>query len=210
MPPPICVSIVEDHDQLRAGVRAMLNGAPGFHCVGAHRTLREALAVVPHDKPDVLLLDIGLPDGSGIDAARELSTRLPRTKILMLTIEQDSAEVFKALEAGAHGYLVKDVPFPAMLEAIEAVHRGGAPMSPPVARQVIQFFHRRGAAARELDELTAREAEVLRLLSQGFTNKEIARDLGCEPRTVAAHLHHIYDKLHVHSRAGAVAMFFSK
>ncbi len=207
---PITVSIVEDDASLRQGLVALLNGSPGFRCAGAHRSAEDALKRIPREKPDVVLMDLHLPGRSGIECVRELKALLPKLNILMLTIEQDSQRVFEALQAGACGYLVKDVPYAKMLEAIAEVQQGGAPMSSQVARQVIQFFHQRGQASRELENLTPREEEVLHHLAGGCSNKEIAEKLDREERTIATHLHNIYEKLHVHSRAAALAKWLQR
>jgi DNA-binding NarL/FixJ family response regulator len=209
-PTPITVSIVEDGAALGRSLMTLLNGSPGFSCAGVHGSAESALKNIPRDKPDVVLMDLHLPGRSGIECVQELKTRFPKLNILMLTIEQDSRLVFEALQAGACGYLVKDVPYAKMLEAIEEVHRGGAPMSSQIARQVIQFFHHRSHTSRELETLTPREQEILRLLAEGYHDKEIAAKLGVQVRTIAAHCHNIYEKLHVHSRAAAVAKYLRR
>lgn len=207
---PITVSIVEDDAALRSSLDTLLNGSPGFRCAGAHASAESALICIPRERPDVVLMDLHLPGRSGIECLCELKILLPGLKILMLTIEQDSRLVFEALQAGACGYLVKDVAYAEMLAAIEDVQRGGAPMSSQVARHIIQFFHQRGQTARDLETLTARETEILHWLSEGQQDKEIAARLGCQTRTIAAHCHNIYEKLHVHSRAGAVAKWLQR
>jgi DNA-binding NarL/FixJ family response regulator len=209
-PRPISVSIVEDNAALCREVAALLDGRPGFRCAGAHRDFRSALNRIPDERPDIALVDIGLPDGSGIELVRELRTRLPAMRVLMLTIEQDSRKIFEALKAGASGYLIKHVPYPELLKAIEELHAGGAPMSPPVARLLIKFFHEHNQSLANSEPLTPREEEVLALLAQGYCDKEIADRLGCTRRTVAAHCEHIYAKLHVHSRAQATAKYYQR
>jgi DNA-binding NarL/FixJ family response regulator len=206
----ITVALIEDDRALRDSLAALLNGSPGFHFAGAWPNTETALKHLPRDKPDVALMDIHLPGASGIKCVRELKARAPKTRVLMLTIDEASPQVFTALEAGAFGYLIKGTPAAKILEAIEEVHRGGAPMSPPVARHVIDYFHRHGQNTREVNTLTPREKEVLELLSSGYRNKEIAAKLGCAQRTIEAHCHNLYEKLHVQSRTEAAAKFLRK
>jgi DNA-binding NarL/FixJ family response regulator len=206
--PDIKVAIVEDNDAMRHGLEMILSGSPGFACVGGYREAGEALPRIPLDPPDVILMDINLPGISGIDCVRELRSRLPDALILMLTIEADSEVVFRSLEAGASGYLVKNTPPAEILDAIREVHRGGSPMSSEIARLVVRSFQRRGQSRREQENLTAREQEVLHLVARGFRSKEVAQTLGLSTQTVETHLRNIYVKLHVRSRTEAVAKFY--
>ncbi|MBI3851463.1 MAG: response regulator transcription factor [Verrucomicrobia bacterium] len=204
----INVCIIEDDDPLRRAYVAILNGTDGFRCVGDFRTAESALEKLPLLKPDVVLVDLVLPHQGGIECIRKLKVTLgDATRFLALTVTRDPQTIFAALEAGASGYLVKGQRPAKILEAIEEVHGGGAPMSSAVARLVIQFFHGRGQASRELASLTPREEEILGHLAEGRHDKEIAAKLGCQVRTIAAHCHNIYEKLHVHSRAAAVAKY---
>jgi DNA-binding NarL/FixJ family response regulator len=207
----IKVCIIEDDDPLRRAYVAILNGTDGFKCVGDFRSAESALDKIPALKPDVVIVDLVLPHLNGIECIRKLKDRLgDATRFLALTVTSDPQTIFNALEAGASGYLVKSKQPAKILEAIQEVHNGGAPMSSAVARLVIQFFHQRGSTSRELETLTPREDEVLRHLASGCSNKEIAAKLDRQERTVAAHLHNIYEKLHVHSRSAAVAKFLRR
>lgn len=203
----IRVGLVEDNTSVREALTALLEGSPGFGCVCACRTAEEALKRLPAEKPAVVLMDINLPGLSGIECTRALKEALPEVQIVMLTIEEDSERVFQSLAAGATGYLVKNTPPSRILEAIEEVHRGGSPMSGPIARMLVRSFHRPGPPSDAGTRLTAREAEVLNLVARGFRSKEVAEALGIGVNTIETHLRHIYEKLHVRSRAEAVARF---
>ncbi|PYI87919.1 MAG: DNA-binding response regulator [Verrucomicrobia bacterium] len=204
-PKPIKVAIIEDNDPLREAYVAILNGTEGFRCIGDFRTGEAAIEKIPRLQPEVVLVDIGLPKLSGIDCIRELKGLLNETQFLALTINQDPQTIFQALEAGASGYLLKRQRPAKILEAIEEVHGGGAPMSSAIARLVVQTFHERGHTRREQEGLTKREHEILEHLAKGSRSKEIAEQLRVSVDTVHTHLRHIYEKLHVHSRAAAVA-----
>jgi DNA-binding NarL/FixJ family response regulator len=201
---------VEDNDAMRNGLEMILNGSPGFVCGGAFRQAEEALERIPPNPPDVILMDINLPGMSGIEGVVRMRERLPNALILMLTIEADSEVVFRSLEAGASGYLVKNTPPAEILDAIREVHRGGSPMSSEIARLVVRSFQRRGQSRREQENLTAREQEVLHLVARGYRSKEVAQSLGLSVQTIEAHLRNIYVKLHVRSRTEAVAKFYQR
>lgn len=212
MPDPqsnIRVAVVEDTASVRDGLAAILNTSPGFECVCACASVREALRQIPPLRPEVVLMDINLPDQTGIECVRQLRERLLEVQIVMLTIEEDSRRVFESLAAGATGYLVKNVAPADILAAIEEVHRGGSPMSSQIARMLVQSFHRPGTASKEA-ALTNREQEILRLIAKGYRTKEVAETLAISTLTVETHLRNIYDKLHVRSRAGAVARFLGQ
>ena len=206
----IRVAVVEDNTAVREGLAAILNGSPGFKCTIACGSAEEAIRLVPADPPHVVLMDINLPRRSGIECVRELRTRLPGLQVIMLTIEEDSQRVFKSLEAGATGYLLKSVTPAQILEAVKEVHRGGSPMSSQIARMLVQSFHRRRRQGPSEEELTAREEEILQLIAKGYRSKEVAEALRISSQTVETHLRNIYDKLHVRSRAGAVARFLQR
>ncbi len=199
---PIRVLVVEDLDPIREAFALLLGWTPGFACVGAAATAEAALALPPEVVPDVVLLDIGLPGMSGLEALGPLRKRWPRAEVLMLTVHDDPDRVFEALEAGATGYLVKATPPADVLAAIRELYAGGAPMSASVARKVVQAFRR---PDRSADGLSRREAEVLDLLVEGKTGRQIADALFVAPSTVAFHVRQIYEKLHVHTRGEAVA-----
>ncbi len=206
----IRVAIVEDNAAVRDSLTLVLNGSQGFKCVCACASAKEALKAIPVMKPDVVLMDINLPDRSGIECVRVLTDQMPKLLIIMLTIEEDSRRVFESLEAGANGYLVKNVSPATILASIEEVHRGGSPMSSQIARLLVQSFRRPAKATGPELNLTEREEEILQLISQGYRNKEAADKLGISPQTVETHLRNIYHKLHVRSRAAAVARFLQK
>lgn len=206
----IKVALVEDNPSVREGLTAVLNGSPGFRCVGAYRSAEEALEKLPAAGPAVVLMDIHLPRLSGIECTRTLKERMPGVQIMMLTIEEDSERVFHSLEVGATGYLVKNTPPAKILEAIEEVNRGGSPMSGPIARMLVRSFQRPAKRSSSDIRLTTREEEVLNLVARGYRSKEIAEALGVGVQTVETHLRNTYEKLHVRSRAEAVARFLRK
>lgn len=204
---PRRVAIVEDDAGIRDNFVALLNASPGYHCVGACASGEEALAQVPPWKPDVVLMDINLPRMSGIECVARLKARQPELLVLMLTVYEDGDSIFRALKAGANGYLIKRVATDKLLEAIEDVCTGGAPMSCHIARKVVQFFHQAGPSAEVSDNLSPRETEILELLVAGYFFKEIADRLGISSETVRTHVNHIYRKLHVRSRTEAVVKY---
>lgn len=160
--------------------------------------------MIPAKGPDVVLMDIRLPGMSGIDCVAQLRQALPTLQIIMLTVYEDSESIFRALKAGAAGYLVKSSPPPKLLEAIVDVSKGGAPMSSHIARKVVQHFHHPAAANGRSEELSPREREVLDLLASGYIYKEIGDQLGISPETVRTHVKNICEKMHVRSRLEAV------
>lgn len=208
--PNIKVAIVEDNASVREGLTVILNDSPGFKCICACGSAEEALRQLPAASPDVVLMDINLPRRSGIDCVRQLRGQLPQIQVIMLTIEEDSERVFESLAAGATGYLVKNVPPSTILASIQEVHRGGSPMSSQIARMLVQSFHKAPSTAPTKESLTDREEQILQLVARGYRSKEVADDLGISTQTVETHLRNIYDKLHVRSRAGAVARFLTR
>jgi DNA-binding NarL/FixJ family response regulator len=201
----IRVAIVEDDASVRENLALLIGDAPGFSCVAQCASAEEAWTTLPKAGPDVVLMDIHLPGRNGIACVERLRKLLPKIQIIMLTIEEDNDRVFDSLKAGATGYLVKHATPREILEAVAEVQRGGAPMSSSIARKVVTAFRQPAPAdAKEL-KLSAREEEVLRLLAKGHRSKEIADDLGIGLGTVNTHVRHIYEKLHVRSRAEAVA-----
>ena len=202
--PMIKVSIVEDDAKLRETLVRYFAGQPGFRCLNAYPNAEAALADIPQHPPDVVLMDINLPGMSGIECVSLLRQAAPSLKIIMLTVFEESEQVFKALSAGAFGYLVKSNRPAKILEAIREVHDGGSPMSGHIARKVVQSFQAQAAVRAETDTLTARELEVLQGLSRGHPYKEIASDLGISLSTVRTYIQRIYEKLHVHSQTEAV------
>lgn len=200
----IRVAIVEDDPGMRRNLAEFIRSSPGFNCVAACATAEEALKEVARKEAEVVLVDIHLPLKSGIDFVREFAPRHPNVQIIMLTIEEDGRRVFECLKAGAKGYMLKHLAPQQILEAIREVQRGGAPMSSQIARMVVSTF-REPVSPSIQDELSPREHEILRCLACGDRSKEIADKLGIAVATVNTHIRHVYEKLHVRSRAEAVA-----
>jgi len=197
------VAIVEDHDDFREGLVHVLNFTEGFTCAGSFESVEEALPAFP--EADVVLLDIHLPGKSGIDAIASLKAKHPKTQIIMLTVFDDDDHVFRAIVAGADGYILKKTPPSQVLSAIQDAAAGGTPMTPFVARRVIDLFRHYAPEPAEKHSLTARELEILGQLVVGLDNREIADKLFISRETVRNHIKHIYEKLHVHSKSQAVA-----
>ncbi|HYV28815.1 MAG TPA: response regulator transcription factor [Candidatus Eisenbacteria bacterium] len=207
---PICVSIVEDNRGTRETLKELLGRAQGLRCVGAHSSGEEALKRIPDEKPDVVLMDINLPGMRGIECVAQLKARSPKTQVLMLTTYDQSDLIFESLRAGAHGYLLKNIDPAELVQAVEQVHAGGAPMSMYIARKVVNHFQQIRKPSSEMETLTPREHEILGLLAKGYLYKEIADQLGISISTVRAHLHTVYEKLHVQSRTEAVVKFLGR
>jgi DNA-binding NarL/FixJ family response regulator len=203
----ISVAVVEDNAGVRRSLELMLQESPGYRCACTCSTAEEALQAIPRVLPDVVLMDIHLPNRSGIECTSRLKTLLPELQVVMITVYTDIDTVFKALRAGASGYLLKRSPPEHILQAISEVRQGGAPMTREIARKIVETFREPVPAESQSAALTQRENEVLELLSQGFANKEIAQRLSITLDTVRYHLKQIYDKLHVRSRTEAVARF---
>lgn len=206
----IKVVTVEDDDSFREHLAALIGGTRGFRCVGSYRTAEAALQHLPVEQPDVLLLDLELPETQGIEIISDVVARWPKLAVLVLTIQDDSARIFEALEAGAIGYLIKPVSPSKLLEAIAEARAGGSPMSSQIARLVVKRFQKQGRARHELDTLTPRETEIIEQVSRGLQTKEIAELLNISGRTIGSHLRNIYEKLHVRSRSAAVARFLNR
>jgi DNA-binding NarL/FixJ family response regulator len=206
----IKISLVEDNPQMREGFAALLDEAPGMRCVGAHATGEAAVQKIPLELPDVALVDINLPGMDGIECVAKLKMQSPKLQILMLTRYEQSDLIFNSIRAGASGYLLKNTPPAELIQAIEQVHGGGAPMSMQIARKVIDHFRQIQQPASEIEELTPREQEILQLLAKGYYYKEISDQLHITYNTVRTHLQHIYEKLHVQSRTGAVLKFLGR
>jgi DNA-binding NarL/FixJ family response regulator len=206
----IGVSIVEDNDQLRATLARVIQRAEGFHCVQQYADAEAALEGVPKEPPDVVLMDINLPGMNGVECVRKLKQQVQGIQLMMLTVYEDTDNIFAALAAGASGYLLKRTPRAELLEAIREVHQGGSPMTAHIARKVVLSFQKAGASPKPTENLSQREQEVLDCLSQGFLYKEIADKLGISYETVHTYIRRIYEKLQVRTRTEAVAKFLRR
>lgn len=204
----IKVAIVEDSRTIRESLRRIIDDTPGLRCECAVSSGEEALATMPHCRPDVILMDIHLPNISGIECTARLKETLPETDVIMLTVYEDNDKIFRALQAGACGYLLKRTPPEQLIQAIKDVKQGGAPMTSEVARRLVETFQRTTAnPPQEQVELSRREREILELVSRGYGNKEIGEQLSVSLETVRHHLKRVYEKFHVHSRSEAVVKF---
>jgi DNA-binding NarL/FixJ family response regulator len=203
------VAIVEDNFTLRQYLFELIGGTPGYRCVCACSTAEEALEKIPDQKPDVVLMDINLPGESGIACTVRLREKMPKVQVIMLTVYKDIQIIFQALKAGACGYVLKRADEQEILDAIAEVHAGGAPMTSQVARMVVRSFLEEPSDRLTTEQLSRREMEILALVSQGRSNKEIGGQLNISFGTVRIHLSHIYEKLHVRCRTEAAAKYFS-
>lgn len=199
------VIVVEDDRRLREQLLQILENIKDIQCIGACASAEEALEMIPRKRPDVVLMDIKLPKMSGIQCVCELKKVLPALQVIMVTVYEDSERIFKALKAGASGYLVKSGPPEQLIEAIRDVFSGGAPMSGHIARKVVQHFHLLGPAPEEANNLSPREQQVLSLLASGYLYKEIGDRLNIGVETVRTYVKNICQKMHVRSRIEAVA-----
>ena len=200
------VSIVEDDASIRQILTEWINRAEGFRCHTVHDSAESALAKLPEEKPRIVLVDINLPGQTGIECVRRLKATMPETQFVMLTVYEDTAHIFNALKAGASGYLLKRTPREELIASLQLVNEGGSPMTSYIARKVVQSFYQCAPeATAQTEGLSPREREVLELLARGYFYKEITEALGISISTVNTHVRRIYEKLHVHSRAQAVA-----
>lgn len=199
----IKVAIVEDNRTLREGFETLINRSDDMKCICTSSTVEEALKQIPKMKPDVVLMDIQLPDGTGIECTASLKEQLPETQVVCVTVYEDTDRIFRALQAGACGYLLKRADPERIVQAVREAHKGDVPMTPEIARKVIGQFQTQAQTTSNVEKLTARENEVLRHVMHGMTNKEIADYMHVSVATIKFHLQHIYEKLHVHSRTEA-------
>jgi DNA-binding NarL/FixJ family response regulator len=206
----IAVSIVEDNDKLRGTLARVLDRAEGFRCLSQFANAEDALKTLPQDRPDVVLMDINLPGMNGVECVRQLKQLVPATQIVMLTVYEDTENIFNALAAGATGYMLKRTPQAELIEAIHEVHRGGSPMTTHIARKVVQSLQKSTGTTSSTEALSPREQEVLDCLAQGFLYKEIAEKLGISYETVHTYIRRIYEKLQVRTRTEAVAKFLRR
>jgi len=200
----IRVAVVEDRQAERDYLAALLKAAPGFSCVAACCSAKDALTRLPACQPEIVLMDIQMPGQSGIECVRQLQTLLPEVQTMMLTVVEDHELIFQSLAAGATGYLLKKTPAPRLLEAIRELRAGGAPMSGQVARKVVAAFHRTDAVSVAEAKLSPVEHIILQQLARGLLYKEVAGQLNISLSTVRTHVWHIYRKLQVHNRTEAV------
>jgi DNA-binding NarL/FixJ family response regulator len=201
----IAVMIVEDSRDIRDGLARLIDRVDGFRCVGRYRTMEEALAARPSEPPDVALLDISLPGMSGTAGIEPLKCRHPDVLVLMITVHDDDDRIFEAMCAGACGYLLKKTPPEKLIESVREVMNGGAPMSPEVARRVVELFRKFRPAERADCHLTPHELRLLGMLVDGHTYRTAAEELGVTVHAISFHMRHVYEKLRVHSKSEAVA-----
>ncbi len=201
----IRVMIVEDDRVVREGLSLIIDGTPGYHCVGAFGSVEEALTLAGYAQPDVMLLDINLPGMLGSEGVKVFRAKYPALQVLMLTIYAEQERVFESICNGATGYLLKKTPPARLLEAISEAHEGGAPMSPEIARKVIRLFRQSAPPIHSDYQLTPQETRLLRLLSDGYSYQSSAGQLNISINTVRNYIRSIYEKLHVNSKSEAVS-----
>lgn len=203
------VLLVDDHEVVRVGLRSLLSREPTIEVVGEAGTAAEAMAQAARLQPDVIIMDVRLPDRSGVEACREIRSTDPRVQIIMLTSHADEDAVFNSIMAGASGYLLKQVQGREVVRAVETVATGQSLLDPAVTQKVLEKVKRlaTGRGAGEISQLSAQEQKVLALVSEGKTNREIARALGLSDKTVKNYLSHVFEKLHLSRRAEAAAFF---
>ena len=210
MKPTITVAIVEDQEAIRQSLAILVGGADGFFCRATFETAEAALLELPGHCVDVVLMDVNLPGMDGIECIRQLKPLCPQTQFMMCTMYDEDETVFEALKAGANAYILKRSPPHKLLEAINELHEGGAPMSSTIARKVASSFHAGSAADVSLATLTPREREILDRLAKGYSHKEVAEELFVSPSTVRKHIFNIYEKLQVHSKVEAVNKYLGR
>ena len=202
---PIRVCMVEDDLKLQALMARWLRQEPGLLLVNAYPDAESAVAGIPEDRPDVVLMDINLPGQNGIECVAQLKVKLPATQFAMITVYEDEDKILEALKVGATGYLVKQTPRTEVIAAIRELHGGGSPMTPNIARKVVQSFQR-SKPPPEAPLLSDREQQVMDLLAKGFLYKEISGSLGISQGSLHTYIRRVYEKLQVHSRAQAMAI----
>jgi DNA-binding NarL/FixJ family response regulator len=203
--------IVEDKKAIREGLIVLLGATDGISCVAGYGNCEDMLSQLITDKPDVILMDIGLPGMSGIEGTKEVRKLLPDTVVVVLSVYEDDQNIFEALCMGASGYLVKNTPPARLIEAIKEAHHGGSPMSSHIARKVVTLFQKHFKSQNNPDErLTSREMEILTGLSDGHSYTSVADELFISVDTVRYHIRNIYKKLQVHSQSAAVSKAIRK
>jgi DNA-binding NarL/FixJ family response regulator len=208
--PPVKVVVIEDEAWMRENLAQEINRGAGMRCINTYRTAEDALAGIPGDHPDVVLMDINLPGMDGVECMRRLRVILPDVRCLMLTVYEESDKIFNSLLAGASGYLLKRTGTAELMEAIQQVADGGSPMSSSIARKVVAYFNELGEKKSDTSALSPREQQVLELLAKGAAYKAIADQLALSIETIRMNVKHIYAKLHVHSRGEATAKFLQQ
>lgn len=203
----ITVSIVDDEKELRESIKAFIDGSPGFRCLSVYHSAETALKHLPQDHPDVVLMDIHLTGMSGIECVERLKGMMPGMQVMMLTVYEDTDQIFKALAAGASGYMLKRSTPARLLEAIKDLKEGGSPMSSSIARKVVASFQKSGPMRDEKMNLSPREQMVLESMAKGLTYKQAADQFGISIGTIRTYVRRIYEKLHVQSRTEAVAEY---
>jgi DNA-binding NarL/FixJ family response regulator len=204
---PIKISIVDDDEGIRSSLAALIKRAPAFKLVADYPDAESALKDIPRRKPDVVLMDINLPGMKGVECVRQLKALVPDVQFLMLTVYEDSDSLFNSLKAGASGYLLKRTASARLLDAIRDVCSGGSPMTPQLARRVVQYFSKPAEAESPVAGLTPGEREFLDQLAKGYAYKEIADQMKISIDTVRSYVRAVYEKLHVHSRTEAVVKY---
>ena len=204
------IGIVEDQAGVAESLKKLINRAGGFQVIGIYPDGETALEQIPRQKPDLVLMDIGLPGISGIECVRSLKAMLPSLPIIMLTVYDEGDYLFDSLKAGASGYLLKRTTGEKLVEAIAEARLGGVPLTRQMAGKMARYFQQLGAITSEMGTLTKREREILAMLGEGFRYKEIANRLGIAIETVREHTHNTYQKLHVSSRTEAVVKYLKK
>jgi DNA-binding NarL/FixJ family response regulator len=199
------VGVIEDHEKIRDGLRILIDRTPGFRCLAACADMERALELFARATPQVALVDIGLPGISGIEGTRILKVRFPELQVVILTVYDDEDRVFRALCAGASGYLLKNTPPARLMEGIREVANGGSPVSPEIARRIIVLFQKVSAPEHGAKDLSPHETRILKLLVDGHNYKTAAGELRVSVNTVSFHVRRIYEKLQVHSKSEAVA-----
>jgi DNA-binding NarL/FixJ family response regulator len=203
------IAIVEDNKVIRESLMEFVEADADCECVCTCATVKEALKELPKHQPDIVLMDIQLPDNTGIECTARLKQLMPAVQIIIVTVYEDTERIFKALRAGACGYLLKRSSSKELISAIHEVRQGGAPMSREIARKVILSFQEPVATTAEVEGLSPREREILELVAAGLPNKQIAARIGLTDGTVRWHLRHVYNKLHVRSRTEAALKYLT-
>ncbi len=206
----ISLAIVEDLAEVREGLKQFISLNPEFTILGTFQNAEEALYALPRLRPDIVIMDINLPNMNGIECIRQIKKKTPGTQFMMFTVYENDEKVFEALKAGASGYLLKNTGLLQLIEALKELHNGGSPMSANIARKLVTLFREEHAELEPTAGLSKRENEVLQLLSKGLLYKEIADQLDISAGTVRQHIHKIYEKLHVQNRTEALNKAFGK